>query len=390
MSISKTLLNQYRRQNQSSKYSVESLNDLSSFEVSEDCAVALINIQRDNSYSYEHWNNKVLNAYNEAVLMAHLSLEPLRDRNRKKKMIADMRRRSFSIEQCDQVIAIMSMEGVKEFGAKMWNLAVKGWEKILELLAMFKRWLGRVVRAPFTIPQNKLYDQYKGSKISDVLSKLPAGEKRKLLPYTITFSEVKDLVNKSKEGIKQLEFTNIYQSITADTITKIVTGKEPEEKKKLRIDIGSIVLTVGEGEDTPQEIINKAFFKEKKVPKQKEVEIKNILSSDSLEACSKDFLNDLDKVNQIADSIMREIGKMIKALKNKEKKDAGDPKNMSQEEKDALRKKMKDLNQKRSACIVFVAYLRALVNACFSFRSTVYRAAKSAIAIAEKKPEDKK
>lgn len=377
MSISKTLLNQYRKQNQDSKYSTESLNDLSNLEVSEECAVALINIQKDNSYSYEHWNNKVLNTYNEAVLMSHLSLEPIRDRNRKKKMIKDMRNRSFSIEQCNQVIEIMSMEGIKEFGQRMWDLAIKGWEKLLELLAQLKRWIGRVIRAPFTKPQVDLYNQYK-DKIASVVAKVPANTTRKLLPYTVNNSDnlkpnqIKQMINDLKSGLKDFDFTG-----------------DPDKKDFVVTINKDITLSNTEAGDSPQELVNKYFFGTKKVPSKKEVDIREILLSNRFSILSKEVLDDLDKINQVADGLMRVVGKKIKEGKEKIKKDV-DLKNMSQEEKEKYKKDLKLNAKQRNGALAYVSFLRAFVNACFSYRSTVYKAAKAAIAIAENKSEDGK
>ena len=375
MSINTML--KYIKKNSSSansKYSTESFSDFNDFSFSEETAVALINIQKDNSYSFEHWDNIVREKINESILMSHMALEPIRERNNQKAMIRDLRSKKFSTEDCNKIIEIMSMEGIGEFAKNIGKRAIAVIEKIIEALAGFKRMIGRIIRSPWTKPQSKLFVDY-SSKMSEILSKVPTTEKRSLKPYSISFKniderikEIIDAANKLESKAASLDGSNIP---TPSSIKEIFAFADSSVKND---------------DDSATSLVNKWFFGQTKVPKNQEIEIKKVLENDAFQACSNKFLNALNRINEGADRLMRCCGKLIKAIKNSDTLD----KDATDAQKEEQKKRREALTEIQSKAIFAQSVMRAMFNCSLAYRTNVYKAAKAAIALVEKKPKEKK
>lgn len=360
-----------------SKYSTESLYyGANEMYASEEFAVELIKIQQDNSTSLEHWDNLLKRTMGDLTLMSHMTMESIRERNMQKRMLREMRDSSFSIEQCNEVANIMSMEGVKEWGKAMWEKFKALLEKVGQMFATFFKWLWGVIRAQWAKTQTKLYKDNK-DKIAAAITK-EGGQKAKYKKYSFRVSDLDNLVSTCENAVKEVEELE-KKDVTSGSYDSESIKTAGEALKK------AIPAMSDNSEDGIGVAARKMFFDKGEKVKSAEHPINDLLSAKEFEACSEEYLKKISKIQEqvkkmitVTNKAKKKIDEAMKKWEAEDKKaensvQKGDKKKEYKEGKKAF---VKQLNSIINASHMYQSYTRSVILHALDYRSTIYRLAK--------------
>lgn len=375
-----------------SKYSTESLYGFSNdMYASEELAVDLIRIQQDNSTSLEHWDNILKRHLGDLTLMSHMTMEAMRERNMQKRMLREMRDSHFSIEQCNTVASIMSMEGVKEWGKNALDWLKGLLDKLLSALASFFKWIWATIRAQWAKTQTKLYNENK-DKIAAAIT-AEGGKTAKYKKFSFRVSDLDKVVDQCEQAVKAIEELE-KKDVTSGKYDSSDVDSAKETLKKA-------IPTITEGdEDSVGKAARRLFYEKGEKVKSAEHPIKDLLTAKEFEACSEDYLKKITKINE-------QVKKMIKMTNNCKKKindamkkwESEDRKaensvqkgdKTKEEYKKGKKEFIKQMNSIISASHMYQSYTRSVILHALDYRSTIYRLAKMVLKKGDDKKEDKK
>lgn len=375
-----------------SKYSTESLYGLSNdMYASEELAVDLIRIQQDNSTSLEHWDNVLKRHLGDLTLMSHMTMEAMRERNMQKRMLREMRDSHFSIEQCNTVANIMSMEGVKEWGKKALDWIKSMIDKLLSALASFFKWIWSAIRAQWAKTQTKLYTENK-DKIAAAIA-AEGDKKAKYKKFTFRVADLDKVVDQCESAVKSIEELEKKD---------VASGKyDSSDVASAKETLAKAIPNIKEGdEDSVGKAARRMFYDKGEKAKAAEYPIKDLLTAKEFESCSEEYLKKISKINE-------QVKKMIKMTNNCKKKINDAMKKWESEDRKADKsiqkgddtkkdyKKgkqefIKQMNSIISASHMYQSYTRSVILHALDYRSTIYRLAKMVLKKGDDKKEDKK
>lgn len=358
---------------------------------SEELAVDLIRIQQDNSTSLEHWDNILKRHLGDLTLMSHMTMEAMRERNMQKRMLREMRDSHFSIEQCNTVASIMSMEGVKEWGKNALDWIKGLLDKLLSALASFFKWIWATIRAQWAKTQTKLYNENK-DKIAAAIT-AEGGKTAKYKKFSFRVSDLDKVVDQCEQAVKAIEELE-KKDVTSGKYDSSDVDSAKETLKKA-------IPTITEGdEDSVGKAARRLFYEKGEKVKSAEHPIKDLLTAKEFEACSEDYLKKITKINE-------QVKKMIKMTNNCKKKindamkkwESEDRKaensvqkgdKTKEEYKKGKKEFIKQMNSIISASHMYQSYTRSVILHALDYRSTIYRLAKMVLKKGDDKKEDKK
>ena len=356
------------------RYSTES-SDMS-LTLSEDTLGTIEKLNNSKEVSLEYYDCYLVNAIKDATYMLGQNLISIVDRNRAKSSLAHLNRsKSFSSESLINIANSVSLESTESFTERFKKSIMWVWDKIVEAAMSFWNMVKRVAANTWAKTQTSLYV----NKKQLVANALKTHGKKEITckKWTTDVKKIEKIFNNAIDA--STRFTKLVETHFSKSSGSNTSSAGVDTLNKALIS-RALKFEIFDG-TTAQERANLDFFSSKEAPKATKRKVSDILTMKEFEACSKSYLDNVEKMESATKNIVKLASKVKNELKKLVKKDD----NATKEEKS---KRIQNLQNLSSFITLYQTYIRAIFLLALNYRSDIYKAAKACFT--EEKNDKKK